>query len=76
MFLFPVFVLAQEDKTGNWIMYFGTNKVGYKFSIHTEIQYWSHALTPNNIEQLLLRAQYKKLAIAINMGFDKTSKYS
>ena len=56
LFLLPVFIFAQEDKTGNWLMYFGTNKVSDKFSIHTEIQYRSHTLAPINIEQLLLRA--------------------
>jgi len=46
---------SQEDKTGNWIMYFGSNRVGEDFSIHSEIQYRNHTLNPNNIEQLLLR---------------------
>jgi len=55
MLLLPVLVFSQEDKTGNWIMYFGTNKVSDKFSIHTEIQYRNHTLAPINIEQLLLR---------------------
>jgi uncharacterized protein DUF2490 len=54
-FLIPVSVLAQQDETGNWIMYFGTNKISEQFSIHTEIQYRNHTLVPNNIEQLLLR---------------------
>jgi len=47
-----------QEETGNWLMYFGTNKVSDKFSIHTEIQYRSHTLTPNNIEQLLLRTGF------------------
>lgn len=55
MFLLPVMLFAQEDKTGNWLMYFGTNKVSDKFSIHTEIQFRNHTITPNNTEQLLLR---------------------
>ncbi len=36
-------------------MYFGMNRVSDKFSVHTEIQYRNHTLTPNNTEQLLLR---------------------
>ena len=57
---FIVFVLgilfsnSQED-TGNWIMYFGTNKISDKLSIHSELQYRNHTISPTNIEQLLLR---------------------
>ena len=59
-YLFIVFVLgilfsnSQEDK-GNWIMYFGTNKISDKLSIHSELQYRNHTISPTNIEQLLLR---------------------
>ena len=45
---------SQQD-TGNWLMYFGTNKISEKFSIHTEAQYRNHTISPTNIEQLLLR---------------------
>ncbi len=55
LFTMPVSVLAQQGETGNWIMYFGMNKISDKFSIHTEVQYRNHTLAPNNIEQLLLR---------------------
>jgi len=55
LLLLPVSIFAQQDKTGNWLMYFGTNKLSDKFSLHTEIQYRNHTLTPNNTEQLLLR---------------------
>ena len=55
LFLLPVSIIAQQDKTGNWLMYFGTNKLSDKFSLHTEVQYRNHTLTPNNTEQLLLR---------------------
>lgn len=59
-YFFIVFVLgilfsnSQED-TGNWIMYFGTNKISDKLSIHSELQYRNHTISPTNIEQLLLR---------------------
>ena len=53
--LLPVFIFAQQDETGNWLMYFGTNKVSDKFSVHTEIQFRNHTITPDNTEQLLLR---------------------
>ncbi len=49
----PLF--AQENDFGNWLMYFGTNKVADDWSIHSEIQYRNHTLAPVNIEQLLLR---------------------
>lgn len=55
LFLQPVFTLAQQGETGNWLMYFGTNKIAEKFSIHTEVQYRNHTLVPDNVEQLLLR---------------------
>ena len=43
-----------EDKLGSWHMYFGTNKISEKFSIHTEAQlrYFEQA---KNFNQLLLR---------------------
>ncbi|MCF6171707.1 MAG: DUF2490 domain-containing protein [Bacteroidales bacterium] len=55
LFLIPVSLLAQQGETGNWLMYFGMNKVSDQLSIHTEVQYRNHTLVPNNIEQLLLR---------------------
>ncbi|HHH49786.1 MAG TPA: DUF2490 domain-containing protein [Saprospiraceae bacterium] len=55
LFLLPISLLAQEAEMGNWIMYFGSNKINEKFSIHTEVQYRNHTIVPNNTEQLLLR---------------------
>jgi uncharacterized protein DUF2490 len=51
----PLSLLSQQEQTGNWLMYFGMNKVSDKFSIHTEVQYRNHTIAPVNIEQLLLR---------------------
>lgn len=48
-------LIAQDEGVGNWIMYFGSNRISDKFSIHTEVQYRNHTIIPNNIEQLLLR---------------------
>lgn len=45
---------AQQGITGNWLMYFGTNRITDDLSIHSEIQHRNHTLEPN-IEQLLLR---------------------
>ncbi|NOY51544.1 MAG: DUF2490 domain-containing protein [Chlorobi bacterium] len=53
--LLPVSILAQQDKAGNWLMYFGMNKISDKISVHTEFQYRNHTIAPNNTEQLLLR---------------------
>ena len=47
--------LGAQNNTGNWLMYFGTNKISEKFSIHTEAQYRNHTISPTNVEQLLLR---------------------
>lgn len=55
-FFLPIFLIAQQEETGNWIMYFGSNKISEKLSIHSEIQYRNHTVAPNNIEQLLLRS--------------------
>lgn len=49
------FLPAQNEEVGNWLMYFGANKVSNKFSIHSEVQYRNHTLAPVNTEQLLLR---------------------
>ncbi len=46
---------AQQSNLGNWLMYFGQNKVSNKLSIHSEVQYRNHTVAPVNIEQLLLR---------------------
>ena len=48
-------LFSQQDKTGNWLMYFGTNKIHDNWSIHTEVQYRNHKIAPNTAEQLLLR---------------------
>ena len=43
-----------EDLWGNWLMYFGTNRVSDKLSIHTEAQYRLYEFS-DNFNQLLLR---------------------
>lgn len=53
--LLPVVVQAQPDETGNWLMYFGLNRISNDFSVHTEVQYRNHTAIPGNTEQLLLR---------------------
>lgn len=50
--LLPLYLQAQE--LGNWIMYFGQNRVHEDWSIHTEVQYRSREVSPNS-EQLLNR---------------------
>jgi hypothetical protein len=55
LLVLPFSLLAQQEETGNWLMYFGTNKISDTFSVHTEVQYRNHTLAPVNIEQLLLR---------------------
>lgn len=43
-----------EDETGSWFMYFGTNKISERFSIHSEAQFRFYETT-NNFNQMLLR---------------------
>ncbi len=46
--------VAGEDEFGAWYMYFGTNRVSERFSIHTEAQFRFYETT-SNFNQLLLR---------------------
>lgn len=55
LLLLPFPLLSQQGELGNWLMYFGANKVSDKISLHTEAQYRNHEVVPNTIEQLLLR---------------------
>jgi hypothetical protein len=48
-------VLSANDDVGNWLMYYGSNKINDKYSIHTEFQFRNHTLVPNNTEQMLFR---------------------
>lgn len=43
-----------ENEMGSWLMYFGTNKIADKWSIHTEAQFRYYE-TATNFNQLLLR---------------------
>ncbi|TMU56964.1 DUF2490 domain-containing protein [Flagellimonas algicola] len=43
-----------EDEWGAWYMYFGTNKIAERFSIHTEAQFRFYE-TASNFNQMLLR---------------------
>ena len=43
-----------EDDNGIWYMYFGTNKIAERWSIHTEAQF-RYFETSSNFNQLLLR---------------------
>lgn len=62
-FCFTLFVLshvcqpaiAQEDRFGQWTMYFGQNRVSDKMSVHTEFQFRSHVISGFNAEQLMIR---------------------
>jgi hypothetical protein len=46
-----------EEELGSWFMYFGTNKVSEKFSIHTEAQFRYYEMA-TNFNQLLLRTGF------------------
>ena len=43
-----------EDEMGAWYMYFGTNKVSERFSVHSEAQFRFYETT-SNFNQMLLR---------------------
>ena len=70
---------AQEDEFGNWIMYFGTNRITDDFSIHSEVQWRNHTFVPNNIEQLLLRTglnYHLKKNVIITAGYGYITSYN
>ncbi len=73
-------LLAQNDIWGNWLMYFGTNRLSDKWSIHSELQYRNHTVEPVNIEQLLLRtgANYhlaKNATLTLGYGYINSHVY-
>ncbi len=49
------FISVAQDDVGNWLMYFGSNRISDKYSIHSELQYRNHTIAPVNPEQLLWR---------------------
>ncbi len=53
---------AAQSDLGNWMMYFGTNKIDNHWSIHTEAQHRNYTVQPQ-LEQLLLRT-------GVNYKFD------
>jgi len=81
MILFSSSSIAQltQDITGNWLMYFGTNRISDNLSIHSEVQYRNHTVSPVNIEQLLLRTglnyHISKTAVA-TLGYGYIPSYN
>lgn len=84
--IFPLFVLvmlsshlnAQQNELGNWLMYFGTNKINDKWSIHSEVQYRNHTVSPTNIEQLLLRTgvnYHLNKSTILTLGYGNIGSY-
>lgn len=47
--------LSAQGEVGNWLMYFGQNRISDMWSLHTEFQHRNHTALPSDIEQLLLR---------------------
>lgn len=52
--LIPVSMHAQESAVGNWMMYFGNQKLSDRWTWHNEIQYRNYNFA-GDLEQLLLR---------------------
>ncbi len=51
----PLLCFSQNDEVGNWLMYFGQNRLSDKWSIHSEIQYRSYTISADKPEQILIR---------------------
>lgn len=64
---------SQSEGFGNWIMYFGQNKLSEKLSLHTEIQYRNHDFALADIEQLLIRTG---LNVHLNPNWMITAGYA
>jgi hypothetical protein len=47
-------VFSQPSNTGNWLMYFGNQKINNKWNWHNEVQYRNYNLV-GDLQQLLLR---------------------
>ncbi len=70
-YCFNSFAQNTNNETGNWLMYFGQNRVSDKISVHSEVQYRNHTVVPNNTEQLLLRTglNYHLQTAMITFGY-------
>lgn len=68
-----------EEKLGNWLMYFGTNKLSDKYSLHTEAQL--RLFEPvGNFNQLLLRVGLnyhinQKSLVTLGYGYIPTATF-
>ena len=54
LLLLPFQAAAQESETGNWMMYFGNQKLSDRWNWHNEIQYRNYNMI-GDLEQLLFR---------------------
>ncbi len=54
LLLIPLGGMAQESQSGNWLMYFGNQKINDRWNWHNEIQYRNYNFA-GDLEQLLLR---------------------
>lgn len=68
------------DKTGNWLMYFGTNKLSDKYSLHTEAQLRLYEPF-SNFNQLLLRTGINyhinnSALVTLGYGYIPTENYN
>lgn len=52
--LLPIFVSAQNSETGNWLIYFGNQKINKHFNWHNEVQYRNFNFL-GDLQQLLIR---------------------
>jgi len=50
----PLTLPAQESETGNWLIYFGNQKINDRWNWHNEVQYRNYNFI-GDLEQLLLR---------------------
>ena len=52
--LFSLSAFSQDSDLGNWLIYIGSNKLGDRLNLHTEVQYRNYNFI-GDLEQLLIR---------------------
>jgi hypothetical protein len=81
LFCFSNLSIAQKSDIGNWLIYFGNQKINQKWNWHNEVQYRSYDFV-GDTNQLLLRTgigynlSENNKNLLLGYGFINTQKYA
>lgn len=53
----PIFLISQNSQNGNWLIYFGNQKLDQKWNWHNEIQYRNHNFI-GDLQQFVVRTGF------------------